>query len=74
MKLIRKFAVQGHEVPETAHSPQGPFPPEIMRGPQLAYEESHADSLHEALDTVRLFKCKHCDSILYQDQLSNHEC
>jgi hypothetical protein len=74
MKLIRKFAVQGHEVPESAHSPQGPFPAEIMRGPQLNHEDNHADSLHEALDSMRLFRCRDCDALLYEDQLAEHEC
>jgi len=74
MKLIRKFAVQGHEVPQSAHSPQGPFPAEIMEEPRKNYEESHADSMHEALDNVRLFRCRYCDMLLYQEYLSDHEC
>jgi hypothetical protein len=74
MRVIRKFAVQGHAVPESAHSPQGPFPQEIMAEPKLEYQVEHSDSLHEGFDTVRLFKCRDCQDILYQDQLDEHEC
>jgi len=74
MKLIRKFAVQGHDVPHSAHSPLGPFPAEIMEQPRPNYEASNADSMHEAFDTMRLFKCRDCDDLLYQDQLEDHEC
>jgi len=74
VKVIRKFAVQGHPVPATAHGPVGPFPPEILQEPQVEYGNEHSDSLHEALDSVRLFKCRHCDEVLYKDQLDIHEC
>lgn len=74
MPLIRKFAVQGHAVPNGYQSPRGPFPPELYMSTPVNYEESTPDSLHEALDNVRMFRCKDCKDILYEDELDFHEC
>jgi hypothetical protein len=41
----------------------------------VVYDESeHGDSLHEALDDIRMFRCKDCYDILYEDELEEHEC
>ena len=74
MPLIRKFAVQGHSVPSGYQSPRGPFPPEIFAQSRVVYEQEHADSLHEALDDVRMFKCTFCGEVLYEDELDLHNC
>jgi hypothetical protein len=75
MPLIRKFAVQGHPVPSGAHSPRGPFPPEIFaRNPVARDDSTHSDSLHEALDDVRMFRCRYCADVLYEDELDTHDC
>jgi hypothetical protein len=75
MPLIRKFAVQGHAIPSGAHSPRGPFPPEIFaQNPRAEDEYPHSDSLHEALDDVRMFRCRYCEDVLYEDELDNHDC
>lgn len=74
MGLIRKFAVQGHEVPKAAYRPHGPFPPEILAQTRVARDTEYGDSLHEALDDVRMFRCRDCGEILYEDELSIHEC
>ncbi len=74
MKLIRKFAVQGHSVPANVHGPLGPFPPEVLKEPQVDYGIDYSDSLHEALDSVRLFMCRQCNEVLQKDQLNNHTC
>lgn len=74
MPLIRKFAVQGHPVPNGYARPVGPFPPEIFAQTRVVYEEDNSDSLHEALDNVRLFRCKDCSEILYEDELDFHQC
>jgi hypothetical protein len=75
MPIIRKFAVQGHPIPKTAHAPRGPFPPEVISQSSVYYgEETYGDSLHEALDDIRLFRCKDCATILYEDELSAHQC
>ena len=75
MPLIRKFAIQGHAVPKGPHSPRGPFPPELFQAAEKAEDETiYGDSLHEALDDVRMFRCKYCHDILYLDELDDHEC
>ena len=75
MPLIRKFAIQGHPVPSGYQSPRGPFPPEIFARNPTAYDDSlHSDSLHEALDDVRMFRCNFCGEVLYEDEITNHDC
>jgi hypothetical protein len=74
MPVLRKFAVQGHAIPSMAHSPRGPFPPEVLAQPQRAEEEQHADSLHVGLDEVRFFKCRDCDEIMLEEHLDTHNC
>lgn len=74
MPLIRKFAVQGHEIPRAAYRPHGPFPPEVLAQTRSVHEDYHSDSLHEALDDVRMFRCRDCGEVLYEEQLSIHEC
>jgi len=34
----------------------------------------HGDSLHEALDDVRYFRCKDCDTVINEYQLLVHDC
>jgi hypothetical protein len=74
MPLIRKFAVQGHAVPHGYQPARGPFPPELYITPRAEQDVEHGDSLHEALDDVRFFRCKDCGEILSEYQLPEHEC
>lgn len=74
MPIIRKFAVQGHAVPSVAHSPRGPFPPEVLEQPRMNEEDYHSDSLHVGLDDVRFFRCRECDEVLLEEHLDTHEC
>lgn len=74
MPIIRKFAVQGHSVPNGYQRALGPFPPEVLRQNPVVYNYEHSDSLHEALDDVRMFRCKDCGDVLYKDELDSHEC
>jgi hypothetical protein len=74
MPLVRKFAVQGHPVPNGPYRPHGPFPPEVLAQGRVAYEAEHSDSLHEALDDVRLFRCNYCKTVLYENELDYHDC
>ena len=74
MPIIRTFARQGHEIPKGPYRPHGPFPPEIMRQTPVVYEETHGDSLHEALDNDRWFRCKECGEFLHEDELETHIC
>jgi hypothetical protein len=45
-----------------------------MRQSPINYGGEKGDSLHEALDDVRLFRCKDCGTILYEAELSDHDC
>ena len=75
MPVIRKFAVQGHAVPDGYQRPRGPFPPEVLaQNPRSYREQENSDSLHEALDDVRMFRCRDCEMILDETELSTHEC
>lgn len=75
MPVIRKYAVQGHAVPRTAAPAQGPFPRELFAANPRAEEHfPKADSLHEALDDVRYFRCKECGEIMGEDDLETHMC
>jgi hypothetical protein len=74
MGIIRKFAVQGHAVPKGYQSPRGPFPPELFQAPEKAPEENNSDSLHEALDDIKMYFCKYCGDIVYSDGLASHVC
>ena len=74
MPLVRKFAIQGHAVPSVAHSPRGPFPPEVLAQPEVDMEDTYSDSLHEGLDDYRLFRCRQCEDILLEAELTNHDC
>lgn len=74
MALIRKFAVQGHAVPHGYTPARGPFPPELFFQPRAVEEEQHGDSLHEAFDDIKMFRCKDCRNVLYEDELLGHDC
>jgi hypothetical protein len=74
MPLIRKFARQGHAVPRGPYRPHGPFPLEILAQASVVHETYSSDSLHEALDDIRMFKCNLCGEVLYEDELDNHDC
>jgi hypothetical protein len=74
MPLIRKFAIQGHAVPKGPQTPRGPFPQEIYAQSPVVYPDYTSDSLHEALDDVKMFICNFCGEVLYEDEVADHDC
>jgi hypothetical protein len=75
MPIIRKHAVQGHYVPRTAAPARGPFPAEIFAANPRAEEHfPKGDSLHEAYDNIRYFRCKDCGDIMLDTELDDHIC
>lgn len=74
MPVIRKFAVQGHAVPNGYQRPHGPFPLEVLAQNPRAYAPEYSDSLPEELDDIRMFRCKVCGEVLYENELTNHDC
>jgi hypothetical protein len=77
MPVIRKFAIQGHDVPKHAYSArglEGAIDPKVTSQSSVYYDGEHGDSLHESFDDVRLFRCKDCGNILYEGELKDHLC
>lgn len=75
MAIIRKFAIQGHAVPDGYQRALGPFPAEVLaQNPRSYGEAPHSDSLHEAFDDVRYFRCRDCGDIVSEDDLVLHVC
>lgn len=74
MGLIRKEAIQGHAVPHGYSRTLGPFPPEIFARNPRAEDSNWVDPVHETYDDVRMFRCRECAEVLYQEQLSSHIC
>ena len=74
MGLIRTEAVQGHAVPNGYSRTLGPFPPEIFARNPRAEDSVWVDSLHETYDNVRMFRCRDCEDILYEDDDLSHFC
>lgn len=77
MPVIRKFAIQGHAVPKrvyTARGLEGALDPDVMTQSSVYYDGEHGDSLHEAFDDVRLFRCRDCGTIVYEDERESHLC
>jgi hypothetical protein len=74
MPLIRKFARQTHYVPKGPYGMRNIFDQGLFANNHVAYEDYESDSLHEALDDIRMFKCTFCGEILYEDEVDLHEC
>lgn len=75
MPLIRKNAVQGHLIPQTATRPRGPFPPEILAQPKMQNDYDYMESSYESTDELlKIFRCKDCKELLYEDETPNHDC
>jgi hypothetical protein len=74
MPLVRKFAIQGHAVPNGYTTPRGPFPPEVLRQGKVTYTEEYTEPLPESFDNMRVFRCRDCNEFLFQDDLADHLC
>ena len=71
MKVIRKFAVQGHPVPEMAYRPTGLFAQEVLARPKIRHsdDESEMDP-----NGFRMFLCRECGEVVPWDDINDHEC
>lgn len=85
MRIERVQAKQGHPVPKRAGYAQGPFPPELLRSPEVITDyEPQSDgggppipdegTAQNGFKAFRWFKCKDCDWVLREDELNKHEC
>jgi hypothetical protein len=74
MPLIRRDAIQGHATPKGYRSAHGPFPSEIFAAPLREHVPEPSDYLHDSLADVKLFRCKDCGDVLYENELEAHDC
>lgn len=78
MRIVRRQAVQGHEIPSTAHHPRGPFPSEILAPNVVVMEpEDQVDPRANAQNLYRspsLVRCTLCGDIMTEDVTDSHVC
>lgn len=78
MRVVRRAAVQGHDIPSTAHRPHGPFPAEILAPNQVITEpEEQIDPRANAQNLYRspsLVRCTVCGEIMTEDVTDSHVC
>lgn len=70
MKIERKFAIQGHHVPDMAYRPAGLFSPEVLARPKV--EVSEDDFIDP--NGFRMFLCRDCGEVVPWDDITDHEC
>lgn len=78
MKIIRRPAVQGHEIPQTAHQPKGPFPAELFHSnPIESVEPDDADPWANAQNdytSPTWLRCRACGDVMTESEADTHEC
>lgn len=81
MRVIRKPAYQGHAVPQTAMSPRGPFPTEVMASPVVTHDENPNDDLLPPGATAqnnyqgqRYVRCTLCEAVILEEDAPTHVC
>jgi hypothetical protein len=68
MRITNRQAYQPHPVPSHAYyPPEDPLEPDITQAPEIVYDDE------EEYDE-RIFKCKHCGTIVLESDLDEHEC
>ena len=84
MRIERIVTRQGHPVPETAHQPKGPFPPELFQAPEVVTQYvPQADggveipvggTAQNNFAAVKWFRCKVCEGVLREQEVDDHYC
>jgi hypothetical protein len=84
MRIERIATRQGHPVPETAHQPKGPFPPELFESPQVISDYVPQPDGGTAIPVggtaqnnftaVKWFRCRVCDDVLREQEVDDHNC
>lgn len=80
IKTIQTF--QGHPVPSKVTPPRGPFPPELLRGPEIVTDYEPDDGYpYEPGATAqnnykppRWYRCNTCQELVTEDELASHTC
>lgn len=81
MRIQRVITKQGHPVPQTAHNPKGPFPPELFKATEIVTDYIPFDddmpqgaTAQNNFTEPKLFKCKYCSEYVYEHQIPDHVC
>jgi hypothetical protein len=84
MRIERIITRQGHPVPETAHQPKGPFPPELFESegvvsdyvpqPDGGVEVPFGATAQNNFQASRWFRCKICAEHLREAEVMDHDC
>lgn len=79
MRVIRRPAVQGHAIPQTAHRPNGPFNREILAQPEVLHEDPVDDTPYGATAQndyrgLTLYRCSYCGDTVTEEEVDAHYC
>lgn len=85
MRMTRVKAVQVHAVPERMQDPQGPFPRELFREPEIVsdYEPQYAEdgggfepgsTAQNNYRPPKYLRCKACLVRVLESETENHIC
>lgn len=68
-------------MPKSAHSPKGPFPPELYQRPEMITDYEPLDqevptggTSQNNFTEPRVFKCRFCDELMYEHKTADHVC
>lgn len=85
MRIERIITKQGHPVPDTAHAPRGPFPPELFETmPVVTDYVPQPDSgdteipigatAQNNFQAIKWFRCKLCTLTMNEHEVNDHDC
>ena len=84
MRIERIVTRQGHPVPETAHQPKGPFPPELFQSSPVVSDYIPQPDGGTAVPVggtaqnnfapVKWFRCRVCEVVLREQEVNDHNC
>jgi hypothetical protein len=84
MRIERIVTKQGHPVPETAHQPKGPFPPELFETapvvtdylpqPDRGVDVPIGGTAQNNFSAMRWFRCRVCETVLREPEVNDHNC
>ena len=84
MRIERIVTRHGHPVPETAHQPNGPFPPELFQAPEVVTDyvpqpDGGVDvpiggTAQNNFQVVKWFRCRVCEVVLREPEVDDHKC
>ena len=85
MRIINKQAVQVHAVPDSAVEPMGPFPPELLKDPEIVYDyvpalsEDGGDfrpgaTVQNNFNPPKYLRCGNCMVRVLESETEYHTC